>query len=158
MILPVDEIIGYLKVRLATVVFPLARTDEKTRRQYYWFSLLFYRIGLLAVKVTFLLQYYRLLTSRRLHLVYTAAIFIVGGWCLAQVLITVFICQPLRKFWDPRVEGTCIAPRNQDYISVGGNTVTDVAVLVLAIPVVRHLSLTRAQKLPMFAVFALGLL
>lgn len=120
--------------------------------------MLFYRIGLFAVKVTLLLQYFRFLGSPLMNFVCAATIFVVGGWCLSQVIVTALLCQPIQAVWDPQVPATCIAPLNHEYVNVVGNIITDVTVLVLAIPVIKRPGLPRLQKHLMAGVLTLGLL
>lgn len=108
--------------------------------------------------MTFLLQYHRFLASPRVRVANIVAIFIVGGWCLAQVILTTLICQPLRGFWDMQVATTCINMKAQEYVKAGGDIATDLVVLMLAIPACKGLGVPKAPKFLMLGVFALGIL
>lgn len=108
--------------------------------------------------MTFLLQYYRVLAVQHMRPVYIAAIIIVGGWALSQVLIGILMCRPIQGFWDKRVEASCIPNQPQFYINAAGNIATDVAVFLLPMPVIKHLNLPRAHRLLLAGVFSLGFL
>lgn len=63
-----------------------------------------YCSALLFIKMTFLLQYYRILGIHRMrYYVYLASMVIVGGWALPQALVGIFTCTPVSAFWDPSV-------------------------------------------------------
>lgn len=108
--------------------------------------------------MTFLLQYYRVLAVQRMRIIYIVAIVIVGCWGLSQVLIGIFMCWPIRGFWDKTVEATCIPQSPQFQINAAGNIITDVAVFLLPMPVIKHLKLPRTQRVLLFGVFSLGFL
>ena len=121
-------------------------------------SIVLYTSSLLFIKLTFLFQYYRLMAVQKMRRVYIAAIFIVGGWGLSQVLVGIFLCHPVEGFWDQSVKATCIPNYPQFYINAAGNIITDVAVFVLPLPVISHLKLPKTQKLILLGIFSLGFL
>lgn len=110
------------------------------------------------VKVTFLLQFHRFLSSRNVRVANVLAIFIVGGWCLSQVIVTTVICQPLQGFWHAQDGTTCISSNTLEYVKAGGDITTDLVVLALAVLAWKGLGIPRAQKLLMLGVIALGIL
>ncbi|KAF4470835.1 integral membrane [Fusarium albosuccineum] len=112
----------------------------------------------LYFKLTFLAHYYRLLAIQEMKRVYKAAIFIVGGWALSQVLVGIFICWPVQGFWDKTVNARRIPNQPQWYINAAGNIVTDIMVFLLPIPAIRSLRLPRNQKFILAGIFSLGLL
>lgn len=90
--------------------------------------------------------------------IYIAAIVIVGCWGLSQVLVGIFMCRPVQGFWDQSVEATCIPNFPQFYINAAGNIITDIAVLVLPLPVINRLNLAKPQKILLLGIFSLGFL
>ncbi|KAM6514584.1 hypothetical protein FSOLCH5_008822 [Fusarium solani] len=88
--------------------------------------------------------------------VYQAAIAIVGSWALSQVLLGIFVCQPIHGFWDKTVDAKCIPNQPQWYINAAGNIATDVMVFLLPIPAIRSLRLPRTQKFILAGIFSLG--
>ena len=117
-----------------------------------------YNASLMAIKMTFLTQYYRVLAVRGMKKVFIAAIVIVGMWTVSQVLVEVFICTPIAGFWDKTIEARCIPDYPQWYINAAGNIVTDFSIFVLPLPVLGKLDLPRPQKIVLMAIFSLGFL
>ncbi|KAL2170619.1 hypothetical protein VTG60DRAFT_4632 [Thermothelomyces hinnuleus] len=101
----------------------------------FYVSIVMYCSALLFVKMTFLLQYSRVLGVHRMRSVYLASMVVVGGWALSQVLVGIFTCRPVSVFWDPSsaLGARCIPNIPQWYINAAGNIATDVALLLLAI-------------------------
>jgi len=106
----------------------------------------------------FLFQYYRGLAVPRLKPVFIAVMLLVGGWSLAQVLATIFSCNPINAAWDLTVKGSCPDPLRQFYINAAGNIITDIIVFLLPITILSRLNLVRAQKLALIGIFSLGFL
>jgi hypothetical protein len=117
-----------------------------------------YCAALFAIKMTFLFQYYRILAVQKLRRVFIAAIVIIGAWSISQLLIGIFICWPIRGFWDSTVQAKCIPNYPQFYINAAGNIVTDIVVFTLPLPIIGKLQLGRAQKIMLLGIFGLGFL
>ncbi|KAM6525676.1 hypothetical protein FALCPG4_011214 [Fusarium falciforme] len=122
----------------------------------FYVAVVLYAASLLFIKLTFLLHYYRLLAIQGMKKVYQAAIAIVGSWAVSQVLLGIFVCQPIHGFWDKTVDAKCIPNQPQWYINAAGNIVTDVMVFLLPIPAIRSLRLPRTQKFILAGIFSLG--
>ncbi|KAM7206090.1 hypothetical protein V8F20_002872 [Naviculisporaceae sp. PSN 640] len=124
----------------------------------FWVTLLLYHAGLCAAKLTFLLQYYRIfaIALPRMRMILIAAIIIVGAWSFAQVLIALLICRPIQGLWDKTIEADCMPNAPQIYVNAGGNIITDVAIFLLPLPAIRHLTLQKRQKLVLLGIFSLG--
>lgn len=125
----------------------------------FYVSIVFYNASLLAIKMTFLLQFWRIFSAngkmRRVILV--AGTFIVG-WGISQVLVEIFICTPIATFWDRSTGGTCIPNYPQWYINAGGNIITDIAVFVIPLPVIWKLKMRKGQRIILLGIFCLGFL
>lgn len=132
-----------------------ARTDAP---QGFYVSIVMYNASLLAVKLTFLFQYYRILAVPKMRRIYLAAIIIVGCWSLSQVLIAIFACTPVQGFWDTTIKSTCIPDYPFWYINAGGNIITDICVFLLPLPSLSNLKLVKSQKIVLLGIFCLGFL
>ncbi len=110
----------------------------------------------MATKITFLLQYYRVLAVRKMQTIVMLALVSVTLWSLAQLLVVIFTCSPIDRFWDQELPGTCIPNLPFWYINAGGNIVTDVIIFVLPLPVMTSLNLRATQKLMLIGIFSLG--
>ncbi|KAI1843182.1 hypothetical protein JX265_009922 [Neoarthrinium moseri] len=122
----------------------------------FYVSITLYNTGLFFTKMTFLAQYYRVLSIRKMRLTLQIAMAVVGAWSLSQVFVGIFICQPIAKFWNDSLDGHCIPNLPQWYVNAAGNIATDVAVFVLPLPVLGHLHLPKQQKLILLGIFSLG--
>ncbi|KAL6401912.1 hypothetical protein AUP68_14369 [Ilyonectria robusta] len=124
-------------------------------KMFYW-SILIYNIALAAIKMTFLLQYYRAMTTHKLKKAYIAALVIVGLWSLSQIFLQAFICTPVRAFWDKTVSGSCVPSHPAWYINAAGNIATDILILILPLPIILKLKLGRRQKYILMSILCLG--
>lgn len=150
---PGVEIPLYLRVR--HLPHPSTSSSLITFQSFY-VSIVLYCAGLFTIKMTFLFQYYRVFGVQNLRKIFIAAIVIVGAWGISQVLIGIFICTPIRGFWDATVRAKCIPNYPQFYINAAGNIITDIAVLVMPFPLLKRLNLPKQQKLLLFGIFGLG--
>jgi hypothetical protein len=117
-----------------------------------------YRASLVAVKICFLLHYLRIFplpTVRKACFILLALIVV---WGLLQLLIVIFQCRPVFGFWDKSIDSTCLPVAPQWYIHAAGNIVTDIAILVLPLPVLNTLTLPFREKILLLGVFCLGFL
>lgn len=112
----------------------------------------------MIIKLAFLCQYYRVFAVHKMKTV----IWIVGGvvmcWAVSQVLIAVFTCTPIHRFWDMTIDGTCVPNQPFWYINAAGNIITDVTILLLPLPALAKLQLRKQQKYMLMGIFSLGLL
>ncbi|KAF6804695.1 hypothetical protein CMUS01_14788 [Colletotrichum musicola] len=122
----------------------------------FYITIVFYNAALAGIKMTFLFQYYRVLAIQKMKKVYIAAMILVGGWSISQVLVEIFICTPIASFWDKTIDGTCIPNYPQWYINAAGNIITDILVFVLPLPMISKLKLARGQKYVLLGIFCLG--
>ena len=83
-------------------------------------------------------------------------LFFVFGSCFPGFIASVCTCQPRRRAWDPTVPGTCI---NLVVFALAGSALqiaTDIAILLLPIPLVWKLKLPVRQRGALIAIFAAG--
>ncbi|KAI1824024.1 hypothetical protein F4861DRAFT_285973 [Xylaria intraflava] len=69
-----------------------------------------------------------------------------------------FACSPHEKIWDPTVEGHCINMRAETLVSAIVNLVSDLVILALPQMVIWKLNMSRAKRLGISCVFAVGIL
>ncbi|KAL2132608.1 hypothetical protein VTI74DRAFT_3598 [Chaetomium olivicolor] len=137
----------------------LAVVDRSLLWKYFrtfYISIVLYNGSLTATKLTFLLQYYRILGTGQMRMIIIAAFVLVAMWSISQLLVVIFTCTPIHKFWLPETPGTCIPNLPFWYANAAGNIVTDVIVFVLPLPALTRLNLRRGQKLGLIGVFCLG--
>ncbi|KAJ9165690.1 Integral membrane protein [Coniochaeta hoffmannii] len=122
----------------------------------FYVSIVLYNAALTSVKFTFLLQYYRIFEVRKMQKAILIAGIFIGCWTISQLLITIFTCHPISKFWNSSLPGSCIPSLPFWYINAAGNILTDVTIFVLPLPALRSLNLHRNQKIVLLAIFSLG--
>ncbi|KAL2256213.1 hypothetical protein VTK26DRAFT_2018 [Humicola hyalothermophila] len=122
----------------------------------FYISIVLYNGSLTATKLTFLLQYYRILGTGYMKKVILAAGVFVALWSISQLLVVIFTCSPIHKFWLPETPGRCIPNIPFWYYNAAGNILTDVIIFVLPLPVLTRLNLRKNQKLGLIGVFSLG--
>lgn len=126
--------------------------------QCFYVTVVFYTASLLFLKVTLLLQYYRIFSVQTYRRIYIGAIVLVSCWGISQLLIGIFMCTPIAGFWDKSLNPKCIPNFPQYYINAAGNIITDIMVFVLPMPVIKHLNLPQRQRILLYGIFSIGFL
>ena len=75
-----------------------------------------------------------------------------GAW-----LATIFQCTPVQKSWVKTVPGQCFNTATFFFVNAGFNIATDIAIMLLPVPVIRSLKLPLRQKIILSFVFAIGM-
>ncbi|KAI0972606.1 hypothetical protein F4678DRAFT_478486 [Xylaria arbuscula] len=122
----------------------------------FYVSGVFYNSAVMATKMAFMVQYYRVLVARNFRIVCIVAMVVVGAWSLSQLLIGIFLCRPIAGYWDASLNAKCIPVPLMWYIGAGGNITTDIIIFILPLPVLAHLNLPKMQKISLVGIFSLG--
>ncbi|KAH0492027.1 hypothetical protein TgHK011_003424 [Trichoderma gracile] len=107
-------------------------------------------------KLSFLFLYLDIFPQRKFRMICWAMVFQIGAGLVALSFTTIFQCTPVQYSWDKTISGTCINIKAFWYGQSGWNTLMDVVVLVLPIPVILKLQMNRRAKISILAVFVLG--
>lgn len=110
-------------------------------------------------KISILVLYLRLFKVNRLfRYVDFGFMALVVCYCTSLILAILFGCRPLARSWDSSIPGTCINIANVD-ITIGGfNIFTDTAILILPIPLIWKLQITKAKLFGLLGIFGTGIL
>lgn len=127
-------------------------------RQTFWFSIVLYNVTTALIKLTFLCQYYRVLAVHQMKRVIWILGTFIMAWAISQICVVIFTCNPVSKFWQTDLPGTCIPNLPFWYINAAGNIVTDLAIFIMPLPVLNKLQLRRKQKYFLLGIFSLGFL
>lgn len=117
-----------------------------------------YVLALAFAKLSLIILYHRIISTKPMYkfalYVVTA---IVCGYSIAIVFALIFACSPIQKNWDASItRGHCI-DRDGLYIATAvTNIITDLALIILPIPVVFTLQMPRIQKLGLLMLFVIG--
>lgn len=115
---------------------------------------IFYNITMVLVKYSFCWMYVRLFPRLR-RLVYTVGGF-VSAWGIAFTFALIFQCNPMQKFWEQQVPGTCLDPRPIFVANAVLNFLSDMALLCMPISQVIKLEVQTSVKVSVCSIFLLG--
>ncbi|KAK7186798.1 hypothetical protein DPSP01_001148 [Paraphaeosphaeria sporulosa] len=124
----------------------------------FWASLIVYYLSLGLTKTSILLQYRRVFatTSRTFHLAFWAVMAVVVCYTIWTEMVSIFACVPVRAFWTKETGAKCINQFATWFTNAAINILTDFALIILPIPVIRNLNLARRQKQALIGIFAVG--
>ncbi|WZH46803.1 uncharacterized protein QYS62_007911 [Fusarium acuminatum] len=119
-------------------------------------SVISYTICHLAVKLSISFQCLRIFitpTARNLFIGLIVFFSVYGTLCL---MLTIFTCYPVAKYWDDSIPGKCLDNRAMRYAFAGINIINDITLLVAPMPFLRNLQIARRIKFILMGVFAAG--
>ncbi|WQF90334.1 hypothetical protein CDEST_15348 [Colletotrichum destructivum] len=78
------------------------------------------------------------------------------GYTIPIVFIKALICRPVAGFWDPAIKATCYNQRAIYAADTAVSAITDMAVLLLPIPVVMNLQMSWNKRFKVIAMLGSG--
>ncbi|KAG7403041.1 Satratoxin biosynthesis SC1 cluster protein 4 [Fusarium oxysporum f. sp. rapae] len=125
----------------------------------FWVSVFFYMLSLFFIKMSFLINYYRLLSASKLRPYCIGAMVLIVLWGGGVCILVFVMCIPLAGVWDPNVDAKCVPHITIMWWFNGVfNSIGDLFILTLPIPALWRLQLPRRQKAYLLFVFSLGFL
>jgi hypothetical protein len=82
---------------------------------------------------------------------------VIAWWC-AAFFGGAFVCYPASHIWEPNSKGTCANAELLNLITPIPWVLTDFAILIAPIPVIRKLQLDRGRTMRVYAAFLIGAL
>ncbi|QPC62904.1 hypothetical protein HYE67_005135 [Fusarium culmorum] len=119
-------------------------------------SVISYTICHLAIKLSIAFQCFRIFITpkaRRLFIGLIVYFAVYGTLCL---MLSIFTCYPVAKYWDDSIPGKCLDNRALRYAFAGINIVNDITLLVAPMLFLRNLQIARRIKVVLMGVFAAG--
>jgi hypothetical protein len=112
-----------------------------------------------AIKVSILCFYLTLFHPNR---AFRLATFIMIGLALCYslgVLLAILLsCRPVSRIWDLIHDGKCDRSLVRSIVAIGlVNVLTDLGIILLPLPIVWNLQITRSRKVALTFVFSVGL-
>lgn len=108
-------------------------------------------------KASLIILYYRIISAKRAYrLILYAIAAVVAGYSVAITFALIFACRPIAKAWNAALPGSCVSSNGLYIATAVTNTVTDVALIIVPVPVVVSLHMPFAQKVGLFLVFVVG--
>ncbi|EXM13237.1 hypothetical protein FOTG_18310 [Fusarium oxysporum f. sp. vasinfectum 25433] len=116
-------------------------------------------LSLFFIKISFLINYYRLLSASKLRPYCIGAMVLIVLWGGGVCILVFVMCIPLAGVWDPNVDAQCVPHITIMWWFNGVfNSIGDLFILTLPIPALWRLQLPRRQKAYLLFVFSLGFL
>ncbi|OJD40343.1 uncharacterized protein BKCO1_1000516 [Diplodia corticola] len=132
-------------------------TPSLTAAQNFWLSILFYNIALGLTKFSILMQYLRIFaTHRAMRMAILATLVFIILYTLEALLLSVFTCTPIDRFWNRTIAGTCVNTKALWFAHAAINIFSDTVIILLPMPAFKGLNIPSKQKLALMAIFALG--
>ncbi|KAL8711335.1 MAG: hypothetical protein Q9220_004232 [cf. Caloplaca sp. 1 TL-2023] len=132
-------------------------TDEL---RIYWKSMfvciLAWPIAQSTTKISILLFYVHLFPTKAFRVAAYSMIFIVSAWGIQQILASLFLCHPISFNWDGSIQGRCGNVAANCLAGAGINTLTDIIILILPMPIIWRLHVPLRQKFILSFIFGFG--
>ena len=135
-----------------------AQYDVTETSRMLWTFQIFFVLATGTIKLCTLTFYRRIFSSTSVlfrNVLFGISV-VVGSFTLAVLLLTIFQCTPIRKFWDADDDdeaGHCIDPLTNLLITGAINTVLDFIVVLLPVPLLWRLRTTVQQRGVLTAIF-----
>jgi hypothetical protein len=127
-------------------------------RQFFYLAQISYKASINLTKCCILLLYLHIFQQIRwFKWACWVLIFVIGAYCVASVIATVFQCSPLARAFDKSIPGSCIDNSQFWYANAGFSIATDIVILLLPMPLVYGLQIPVGQKVALAGVFCLGI-
>ncbi|KAL4937562.1 hypothetical protein BDV06DRAFT_226830 [Aspergillus oleicola] len=137
-------------------VASLSPNEFRTQLKMLYFSVPMYNLTLNLTKISMVLLYMRLFTTR----VYRIVLIILLIWVVASglymVLGTLLICVPVQAFWNQRFEH-CVSQPLVWCLTAALQIFSDLVIVAAPMPQLISLRISLRQKICLVVIFALGL-
>lgn len=78
------------------------------------------------------------------------------AYYIPAVIVKIRICSPIAKFWDQRIDGTCLDQTSIILADAVVSVVSDMIVLILPLPLTLSLQLSTKRKMRVMAILGAG--
>ncbi|KAL8920327.1 MAG: hypothetical protein Q9208_006298 [Pyrenodesmia sp. 3 TL-2023] len=124
---------------------------------YFYIAQVVYKIVVGFTKISILILYLRIFTSKPFRLACYINLGIVAIFTIGSTIATILQCIPTKAAWDKTVvDATCINSAAFWYAFAVINIITDAIILFLPVRQVLRLHLDRREKIGLLALFSLG--
>ena len=119
-----------------------------------------YQVGVFFPKMSILFLYRRIFVTRPYRIANYFLMAVLTSIVVAVVLTTLLMCQPFGYFYraleEPGLEGHCVDIDMFWRWGTFPNIVTDIAMLILPMPVLWNVQMSKKDRIGLMATFALG--
>lgn len=119
----------------------------------------FYCLVIYFIKMSILFLYVRIFPETKFHRYFFATMAFVTIAIIILLPMVIWQCVPIDAIWNlNRNNARCLSVPNVAYANAAINIVTEVAILVLPIPLLRRLRVSLSKKIALYALFGAGVL
>ncbi|KAL8897016.1 MAG: hypothetical protein Q9207_007425 [Kuettlingeria erythrocarpa] len=137
----------------------LKKSELSAALMYFYIAQVVYKIVVGFNKISILMLYLRIFTSKPFRLACYITLGIVTAFTVGSTIATIAQCIPIAASWDKSVkDATCTDKAAFWYAFVIINIITDAIILFLPVRQVLQLHLDRREKIGLLALFSLGAL
>ena len=112
-----------------------------------------YSLACFFPRVVILVMYLQIFVSAKSRYACWTLMTILTCYTLASIIVNLAQCIPLRSLWDPSRKGDCIDEVLIYKVVRIPNPIIDLAMLILPLPVIWNLQMSRKQKTSVMATF-----
>ncbi|KOS41239.1 hypothetical protein ACN38_g7877 [Penicillium nordicum] len=123
-----------------------------------WAAIPMYNASLAFTKFSILFQYLRIFPGKSFRIACYVTMAIVASYSSWAIVSGFVNCVPVAKFWNKDLPGNCLKFEALWFFNAAMNIMTDIALLLLPMPLLSKLQLPRTQKIALIGVFAMGIL
>jgi hypothetical protein len=119
--------------------------------------ILFYYLALAFLRISLLVQYYRIFVLQHIRRIVLIVGIISAAFSICTIVTQIFFCVPIDKWWFGNSKpGFCVNRVALWYFNSIVHIFIDIAIVLIPIPVIKHLEIPRKQKRMLIFVFAMG--
>ncbi|KAI1739182.1 hypothetical protein F4680DRAFT_449286 [Xylaria scruposa] len=119
-------------------------------------SIIFSPLSLGPTKLSIVCFYRRIFRGSKFSIVTSILLAVIASWAVAFFLARLLICVPVEAFWTQDSAARCFVPIPLFYTGAISDTIVDVIILSIPVPLVRKLNLPTKQKISVSLIFLLG--
>ncbi|KAI9045276.1 PTH11-like integral membrane protein [Aspergillus affinis] len=134
----------------------LSAHENQQQLKRLWAAIPMYNSSLACTKFSILFQYLRIFPGHGFRIACYITMAIVAIYSTWAVVSGYVNCVPVAKFWNHEIPGSCLSFEAIWFFNASMNIATDLALLIMPMPLLSHLQLPRIQKLALMTVFAIG--
>ncbi|KAK1759119.1 hypothetical protein QBC47DRAFT_371088 [Echria macrotheca] len=120
-------------------------------------SIITYVTGHTLAKISILCLYIRAFGVTKMRKVYYGMLIAIGANGFWLIFSGIFSCVPVQGFWDTTVSATCLPRKPMWFSNAAINILSDFALFLSPMVVLRPMTLPRRHKIGLYFVFGLGL-
>lgn len=150
-----EQLVVYLKVDICELDPP---SELRLTAQTLFTGSILYTGCIACIKLSILMLYRRLFPTKPMQAAVNWVSGIVVLWAVCGIIAGCFNCIPTEKLWYPQLPGGCMNLPKFYYGLQIPNIVTDAIILIMPMPVVWSLPVSKAQKVGLSGVFVVGAL